>query len=115
MKIKKDLNFILLLTSKKVKKKNIIIKYQQRLFTNVSLSREAHFKVDIHKRGRLVKRILGYNMVSKMRQCRYHILARYMYMYKYVSFDTMSQYCTVNVTLPRHTTIPLLYHIVSML
>lgn len=114
MKIKKDLNFILLLTSKKVKK-NIIIKYQQRFFTNVSLSREAHFKVDIHKRGRLVKRILGYNMVSKMRQCRYHILARYMYMYKYVSFDTMSQYCTVNVTLPRHTTIPLLYHIVSML
>lgn len=81
-----------MLTSKKVKKK-YHHKISTALFTNVSLSREAHFKVDIHKRGRLVKRILGYNMVSKVRQCRYHILAWYMYMHKYVSFDTMSQYC----------------------
>lgn len=37
-----------------------------------------------------------------------------MYMYKYVSFDTMSQYCTMNMTLTRHTTM-MLYHTVSML
>lgn len=66
MKIKKDLNFILLLISKKVKKKyyyKILIVF----FINVLLSCEVYFKVDIYIWGRFVKYIFGYNMVFKVR------------------------------------------------